>query len=235
MLDAAFDGTDVSVTEHANKRSKRSRISGKPIGGIAKRGFDIVFSAAALLALSVVFLVISALLYCFGGKGSIFFGHTRIGFNNKSFKCLKFRTMVPDAEEKLEALLKGNHAFAEEFARTHKLKNDPRIIPVIGSFLRKTSLDELPQFFNVLVGQMSVVGPRPVTREEVELYQGSRDMYLSARPGVTGIWQVSGRSSTSFAERVDMDVNYIKNWDFLTDVKVIFKTFSVFAGSKDAV
>ncbi|MCV6594735.1 MAG: sugar transferase, partial [Silicimonas sp.] len=140
-----------------------------PVGGLLKRGFDFLFSAVALVALLPLMGIIALLLRMFS-RGPVFFVHQRIGFGGKPFGCLKFRTMVADADVRLERLLATSDAARYEFEETRKLKQDPRIIPVIGSFLRSTSLDELPQFLNVLLGQMSVVGPRPVTAEEFERY-----------------------------------------------------------------
>ncbi|MCL8485493.1 sugar transferase [Bradyrhizobium denitrificans] len=136
---------------------------------------------------------------------------------------MKFRTMVPDAAERLQALLASDPAAAAEWAATRKLQNDPRVT-AIGAILRKSSLDELPQLFNVLRGEMSIVGPRPVTEEELERYSTSVGAYLSCRPGITGLWQVSGRSTTSYEKRVACDAYYAHNWSMVLDAKIIVVT-----------
>ncbi|CUX81958.1 MAG: exopolysaccharide production protein ExoY [Roseibaca calidilacus] len=155
-----------------------------------------------------------------------FFGHTRVGKDGKEFKCWKIRTMVPDAQQKLQEHLASCPAARAEWDETRKLKNDPRIVP-FGSFLRKSSLDELPQIFNVLLGQMSLVGPRPVVREELSYYGNGQRAYLAMRPGITGLWQVSGRNDASYAERVRFDVSYYKDVSFMRDLSIIFQTLKV--------
>lgn len=196
-----------------------------PLGGYTKRIFDIVFAASAIAAFGVLMLGIALALKWIEG-GPIFFVHQRVGASGKKFPCLKFRTMVQDAEPRLRHILATDAAAAAEYASTRKLKNDPRIIPIIGTFLRKTSLDELPQFFNVLAGQMSIVGPRPVTEDEWDEHFGRQHCYSSARPGITGLWQTSGRNDVSFAERVRMDATYIRNWSFPLDLQIILRTVS---------
>ena len=188
---------------------------------LSKRVFDIFL---ALLLLPVLVPVIAALWFVTrrdGGPG--FFGHTRVGKNGKYFKCWKIRTMVVDAEAKLQAYLEANPAAAEEWALDHKLENDPRITR-LGDFLRRTSLDELPQIWNVLKGEMSFVGPRPVTRIEMRKYGRCRTAYLSLKPGITGLWQVSGRNNVSYDERVAMDVEYLQIMSLWEDIKIILKT-----------
>lgn len=186
---------------------------------------DKLFSIAALLFLAPIIVVLSLLLKYREG-GPIFFAHTRIGKHGKPFLCLKFRTMLPDAEARLSAHLADHPELREEWEACHKLTDDPRVT-CLGQFLRKTSLDELPQFWNVLRGDMSIVGPRPITREEARHYGKDFRAYLSVRPGITGLWQVSGRSDTTYAERVAMDVDYVKNRSFLRDCRIILKTVAV--------
>lgn len=135
--------------------------------------------------------------------------------------------MVIDAQERLQSLLDSDPELAAEFSASRKLSSDPRIIPVVGHFLRKTSLDELPQFFNVLMGQMSIVGPRPVTRDEFQQHYGPSHPYLKVRPGITGLWQVSGRNDVTYSERVQMDANYVTNWKFSRDLLIIFHTVAI--------
>lgn len=188
-----------------------------------KRLFDITF---VLLVLPFVLLV---LLICFvvlktQSPGPVFFKHQRIGRDGKVFSCLKLRTMVPDADVKLQELFQKCPRSRSEFEETRKLRDDPRIIKGIGEFLRASSLDELPQFFNVLAGQMSMVGPRPVTAEELALYGKRKGEYLRVRPGLTGFWQVSGRNTISFRKRVRMDAYYVRNMNFWTDLLIIAKT-----------
>lgn len=196
------------------------------IGGVRKRTFDILFSIFGLLAFAPIFIIVVIALKIFA-KGPIFFSHQRIGAGGQTFGCLKFRTMVVDAEDQLEALLKADPIARAEFERDSKLKNDPRIIPIVGTFLRKTSLDEIPQFLNVLMGDMTIVGPRPVTEREFNLYGNSKNVYMSIRPGITGLWQVSGRNNTSFEERVAFDKIYISTWSMLQDLKIILRTVVV--------
>ncbi|WP_425592065.1 sugar transferase [Epibacterium ulvae] len=186
-----------------------------------KRAFDIVL---ALILLPLLAPIIFGLwLYVRRDGGNGFFGHNRVGHDNTSFKCWKIRSMVVDAEERLATYLKENPAAAEEWERDHKLTNDPRITR-FGQFIRKTSLDELPQIWNVLKGEMSFVGPRPVVTKELEKYGHSLPAYLAQKPGITGLWQVSGRNDISYAERVQLDVQYLEKRSFRTDIKIILKT-----------
>ncbi|WP_245883950.1 undecaprenyl-phosphate galactose phosphotransferase WbaP [Vibrio albus] len=189
-----------------------------------KRGFDIFASSVLLILLSPFFAFIARKVKSDGGSAT--YGHERIGLNGKKFKCLKFRSMVTNSKEVLEDLLATDPAAKEEWEREFKLKDDPRVTP-IGSFLRKTSLDELPQLWNVLKGEMSLVGPRPVIDEELERYADDVDYYLMAKPGMSGLWQVSGRSDTDYATRVYLDSWYVKNWSLWYDIVILFKTVSV--------
>ena len=156
-----------------------------------------------------------------GGPG--LYGHERIGRCGVTFKCWKIRTMVCDANERLLELLESDPEARAEWERDQKLQNDPRIIP-FGSFMRRTSLDELPQIFNVLRGDMSFVGPRPVVQDELEKYGERKAVYTSIRPGITGLWQVSGRNSLSYSQRVMLDVRYSNDISFLNDIKLISLT-----------
>ncbi|KAF3361645.1 Exopolysaccharide production protein ExoY [Chlamydiales bacterium STE3] len=188
-----------------------------------KRSFDIAFSLFALIAGFPLFLTV-ALLVRFSSKGKLIYSHERVGRGGKTFRCYKFRTMFQDADQRLKEILAKDTSLKEEWNRQHKLKNDPRVTPV-GAFLRKTSLDELPQFWNVLMGDLSVVGPRPVVKAEVQRFLGNRaPLILSVRPGLTGIWQVSGRSNTSYDERLAMDEEYIGKQSMMLDLKLIMKT-----------
>ncbi len=193
-----------------------------------KRTFDICFSIAVLFFLSPLYLLI-ALAIKIDSRGPVFFKHKRIMATGRSFECLKFRTMVVGADKKLETLLKKDPAMQREWEQHYKLKNDPRITR-IGRFLRKTSLDELPQFINVLKGEMSVVGARPIVGKELETYYKAKDeqsagRYCSMKPGITGLWQVTKRSDTEdYNERVELDDQYILNFSIKMDIIIILKT-----------
>ncbi len=200
---------------------KSARVMPLPTG-ILKTTLDRCGAAIALLLLSPVFAIIALIQYTTQG-GPIFFAHTRIGKDGQEFGCLKFRSMVPEAEEILAQILASDPIAREEWNANYKFDNDPRVTR-FGAFLRKTSLDELPQLWNVLVGDMSLVGPRPITRKEGVLYGHHFAAYKSIRPGVTGLWQVSGRSDTSYDERVALDVAYIRNLSFVRDVQILMQT-----------
>lgn len=188
-----------------------------------KRTKDIILALVALPLILPVIGVLYALTIRDGGPG--FFGHTRIGKNGKPFRCWKIRTMVSDADRALREHLQDNPEAAEEWHRDFKLTDDPRITP-LGGFLRRSSLDELPQIWNVLRGEMSFVGPRPVTREELSRYRSHKGAYLSLRPGITGPWQVSGRNDLNYDERVELDSQYAANNNFTGDLAIIYRTGS---------
>ncbi|MBU2359078.1 MAG: sugar transferase [Alphaproteobacteria bacterium] len=186
-----------------------------------KRIFDIVLALTLLPVIAPIIVVIWALVRREGGPG--FFGHVRIGSNGRAFKCWKIRTMLPDAQSRLQAHLAQNPEAAAEWARDHKLSDDPRITR-LGRLLRRTSLDELPQIWNVLRGDMSFVGPRPIVRAELHKYAMHRGGYLRMKPGITGLWQVSGRNDISYDERVAMDMSYAKIQSFWLDLRIIALT-----------
>lgn len=189
---------------------------------VAKRGLDIAGAGALLLLLAPVFVVLALLVRADGG--SAFFAHPRVGRNGKLFGCLKFRSMVVDSQARLAALLASDPAARAEWEETRKLRHDPRVTR-IGRFLRATSLDELPQLLNVLRGDMSLVGPRPVQQAELERFYGAAAFhYMSVRPGITGLWQVSGRSETSYAQRVALDVAYVSRPSLLADLRILLRT-----------
>ena len=198
---------------------------------IIKVFFDFIFALSCLIAGSPFFLII-ALLIKLSSRGPIFFSHERIGRNNRPFQCIKFRTMHPEADDLLENLIANNKNLKKEYEETHKLKNDPRITD-IGKFLRKTSLDEMPQFLNVLRMEMSIVGPRPIVKEELEKYGNSISKVLSIKPGITGLWQVSGRNNLSYKRRVFLDCLYVDNINLLLDIRIIIRTFGVILFPKD--
>jgi len=187
--------------------------------------FDILFSVLILVALIPLFLII-ILLIKLSSRGPIFFLQERIGKNNVPFKCIKFRTMYPEAKDILKNLLNKDEKIKKEFEETHKIKNDPRITS-IGKFLRKTSLDELPQFINVLRNEMSIVGPRPIVKAEKKKYGKNFIKLLSIKPGITGLWQVSGRNNLTYKKRVKLDINYVNNYNLLMDIRILIRTFGV--------
>lgn len=193
-----------------------------PIGGTFKRLFDISAALAGIVVLSPLFVMLVLLVKCSDG-GSVIYGHRRIGRNGKMFRCFKFRTMVENGDEVLEAHFARNPHEREEWAATRKLQNDPRVTRV-GSVLRKLSLDELPQIMNILRGEMSFVGPRPVVDDELLLYGTNASFYLKSRPGLTGLWQVSGRNDVSYGTRVAFDRHYVENWSFVFDMKILIWT-----------
>lgn len=198
-----------------------------------KRIFDIFFSFFAILLFLPVGLIVM-LMIKLSSKGPIFYACQRVGIGGRVIWCWKFRTMCLNAEEKLKKLLASDLKLKEEWERYFKLKNDPRI-SAVGKFLRKTSLDELPQFWNVLKGDLSVVGPRPVTEEEVKRYFGEKaGKILSVRPGLTGIWQTSGRSLLTFEERLRLEESYVDQQSLFLDLRIICKTIPVIFFPKGA-
>lgn len=191
---------------------------------LIKRCFDLITSLAVIIVGSPILLWIAVKVLASGRP--IFYGHRRVGQNGKHFLCYKFRTMAVNADVLLKELLERDPQARAEWDRDFKLKNDPRITS-IGHFLRKTSLDELPQLWNVLKGEMSLVGPRPVVDAELERYGNQVDFYLEAKPGVTGLWQVSGRNDVSYDTRVYLDAWYVKNWSLFNDIVILLKTVKV--------
>ncbi|MDA8585465.1 sugar transferase [Rhodobacteraceae bacterium] len=197
-----------------------------------KRSFDVTFAVFALASAAVVMLVIAICLrLC--SKDPVWFAHERVGLDGKTFKCLKFRTMYSDSDAILAQHLVENPEARVEYNTYLKLRDDPRVIGFIGKFLRKTSLDELPQFINVLRGEMSIVGPRPVTEPEIKLYGSAAPKVLSVRPGITGLWQVSGRNRFTFDERVTIDQEYVRNQSFGLDLSIICQTVVVLLLRRD--
>ena len=213
-----FFAHDVMVLGMRNNLAQRG-------SQLLKRAFD-VFCSGILLAMTSPLFLWVAIQVRLGGGGGVFFGHMRIGQNGVPFPCYKFRTMAVNADVLLKELLANDPAAREEWERDFKLKNDPRVTK-IGRFLRKTSLDELPQLWNVLKGQMSLVGPRPVIHAELERYGDQVGYYLEARPGITGLWQTSGRNDVSYETRVNLDAWYVKNWSLFTDLVILIRTVKV--------
>jgi lipopolysaccharide/colanic/teichoic acid biosynthesis glycosyltransferase len=191
----------------------------------AKRLFDIAFSLFALIVFAPFYMAIAALI-AMTSPGPVFFVQTRVGKDFRHFGCIKFRTMVQHADLIMADLLEASPELQQEFAEHFKLKHDPRITP-IGHFLRVTSLDEFPQFWNVLMGDMSVVGPRPLVPEELNRYGKYIDKVLTIRPGITGLWQVSGRNDIPYPQRIRMDAYYAGIRSFWLDGKIIIKTIGV--------
>lgn len=196
---------------------------------ITKRLIDIVGSLCGIILLSPLFLIVAILIKLEDPKGKIFFAQERNGKYPKTFKMYKFRSMVHNAEELLKDLMDRN----EQTGPVFKMNDDPRITKV-GKFIRKTSIDELPQLFNVLKGDMSLVGPRPPIPHEVDQYNSYQMQRLAVKPGLTCIWQVSGRNNIGFDEWVEMDIEYIKNRNLWLDIKLIFKTVGVLFGDDNA-
>ena len=210
-------------------RHHRVAVNNKKGYLIAKRIMDICGALIGLICLSWLFLIVALLIKLEDPKGPVFFKQVRVGKDGKEFYMYKFRSMVTNAEELLESLLPLNETTGAMF----KMKNDPRVTK-IGRFIRKTSIDELPQLWNVLKGEMSLVGPRPPLPREVAQYTEYDKQRLLVTPGCTGLWQVSGRSNVGFKEMVELDLQYIRKRSIFFDLKIIFKTILVLFGSKDA-
>lgn len=222
-IEVVLEGNSI-YTNYAQEKQK-----GKVLYRMIKRTMDFIFALMGLVLLSPLFLIISILIKLEDPKGSIFFYQTRIGKDEKPFRMYKFRSMVSNAEELLGVLLDQNEISGAMF----KMKEDPRITK-IGKFIRRTSIDELPQLWNVIRGEMSLVGPRPALPREVDQYSSYDKLRLSVIPGCTGLWQVSGRNNLSFYEMVELDLKYIEQRGVITDIKIILHTVRVLFGTKDA-
>jgi exopolysaccharide production protein ExoY len=203
-----------------------------PIGLTSKRAADFILALCGVVLLAPFLVICYAAVACFS-PGPVLFRHKRVGFNGKRFDCLKFRTMAIDAPERLSRHLETDPAAAAEWTATRKLRHDPRVT-TFGAILRKSSLDELPQLFNVLKGDMSIVGPRPVTEEELGRYSDAINAYYACRPGITGLWQVSGRSTTTFQRRIVLDSYYAHHWSMVLDAKIIVATIPAVCFSNTA-
>jgi exopolysaccharide production protein ExoY len=204
-----------------------------PTGGAAvmKRLVDVV--GAVILGLVFFPLILVIIFLMRKGSGSVIYRHRRIGRGGQMFSCLKFRTMIPNADQVLRDLLDSDPELMAEWVRDHKLRHDPRVTR-LGRFLRRTSLDELPQLLNVLRGEMSLVGPRPVVREELLRYGRNVGTYLAAKPGITGLWQVTGRNDTDYRRRVVLDTYYVRNQNLMLDLYILAKTTGVVLGGNGA-
>ena len=215
-IDAVNQGKieNISIVRVKNNE----KIKNKPYIYV-KRGIDVILSTIALVVLSPLFLIL-AILIKLDSKGPVFFLHTRIGKNGKNIKIYKFRTMVTNAEELIKEFTPEQ---MKEYKENYKLTNDPRITK-IGKFLRKTSLDELPQLINIIKGDLSIIGPRPVVKDELENYGENMAKFLSVTPGLTGNWAANGRNNTTYEERMKLELEYVDNISFKTDVKIFFQT-----------
>jgi exopolysaccharide production protein ExoY len=199
-----------------------------------KRAFDLA-SVVVIVALFWWAIIAVAIAVRLTTGSPVIYGHKRVGRDGREFNCYKFRSMVPNADEVLSHLLATDAAAREEWNRDFKLKDDPRVTRV-GRFIRKTSLDEFPQLWNVLANEMSVVGPRPVVRKELDAYYAGagRSRYLSVKPGLTGLWQVSGRNDMEYCERVELDRAYVDSWGVFSDFMIVMRTVGVMFGRKGA-
>jgi len=219
-----------------HERGGEPRVSDRPsenhVNEMILRLLDLVVGIIAIIVFAPLLIGLAIAIYA-SDPGPLIFAQPRIGRNGREFRCLKFRTMVVDATDRLEQLLANDPAARAEWARDHKLRNDPRITP-LGRFLRKSSLDELPQFFNLINGTMSIVGPRPIVNAEVVRYGRRFQDYCRVRPGITGLWQVSGRSDLSWDESVRIDVRYVENWSLSFDFMILAKTVGAVAKGSGA-
>ena len=228
MLPLGHVGVEPFYTEKVFMLSIRNNLARRR-NRLAKRIFDLVATVIGGLLILPVLLIL-AVLVGIDNKGCVIFAHRRVGRKGKLFPCYKFQSMVPDAQERLEEYLAQNPEARKEWEESFKLTNDPRVTK-LGAFLRKTSLDELPQLWNVLMGDMSLVGPRPIVTKEIERYGDYIREYYMVPPGITGMWQVNGRSDTTYEERVSMDTWYVRNWSVWIDLVYLFKTVkTVFTG-----
>lgn len=212
---ASFDHSQIAP-EHGAAMKRH------PIGGVAKRAVDLVCAVGLFIILFPLWLMV-AVAVRMSSPGPVFYGHERIGFGGVAFRCWKFRTMVTNGDAVLATYFERHPEAREEWERDRKLKSDPRVTR-FGHILRKTSVDELPQLLNVILGEMSLVGPRPVVADELERYGPDVPSYLAARPGITGLWQTSGRSDTTYDQRVTLDRRYATEWSFAMDLWILLKT-----------
>jgi lipopolysaccharide/colanic/teichoic acid biosynthesis glycosyltransferase len=224
---AGFDGFHVANADRRGKDPfdmvKYGPVfaTGRVVYPVSKRVFDLIGASIAIVLLSPLLVAVIACVSISGG--SPFFRHRRVGQNGVFFDCLKFRTMVTESDGVLQNLLESDSTIKEEWLRYHKLKNDPRVTS-IGRILRRSSLDELPQLWNVFRGEMSLVGPRPVEPDELRRYGRRVALFLSSRPGITGLWQISGRNNTDYRRRVALDVCYVRSRSVLLDANILMKT-----------
>ena len=225
----------VDVNEYEEVKKKVSALSSvrELVYLFVKRCFDIVCCLIGVIVLIPVTIILKIVTICSGDLNPIIFSQNRIGKNGKEFKFYKFRSMVPNADEVLFKTLEMNKLMAEEYKKNRKLKNDPRITKV-GKVIRKLSIDELPQLINVLKGDMSIIGNRPYLPREKEDMEDYYEDIIKTKPGITGYWQVNGRSKTTFKERLELERYYSNNYSLILDIKIFFKTFKVVLFGKDA-
>jgi exopolysaccharide production protein ExoY len=214
VIDAGYQGERV--------RAAAPRQNAPGSGELVRRSVDILFSTFALVFFAPLMVLVAVAVWLQDG-GPVFYAHSRVGRNGRVFKCLKFRSMLVDSEARLRHLLAESAEARAEWDRDHKLRNDPRVT-ALGSFLRRSSLDELPQLFNVLAGEMSLVGPRPIVASEAKLYGRRFGHYCSVRPGITGLWQISGRNDVSYRRRVAIDTCYAQRQSLGLDLKILVAT-----------
>jgi exopolysaccharide production protein ExoY len=227
IADRFLDGRGHSAAAHSGVR-----YAAGSIGGLGKRAFDMGLVIIAILTLLPLMLCVAVLIKL-SSRGPVFFGHDRVGFAGRRFRCWKFRTMVVDGDRVLAEYFRRWPGEQAIWLAERKLRDDPRVTP-LGAVLRKLSVDELPQLYNILLGQMSVVGPRPIVADELQKYQNSAAHYLRTRPGLTGLWQVSGRNDTSYRKRVLLDRLYIRRWSMLLDMWIIVRTIPAVLSSRGA-
>jgi exopolysaccharide production protein ExoY len=218
----AIEGAGIKSDEGSRHLAQLSDEASRSFSRFIKYAIDTIIALVALLVLAPMIVMLIALLLAVQGR-PIFVAHRRIGKNGVMFPCLKFRTMVTNAEEVLRRHLAANPSETAEWAKNRKLKNDPRITP-LGALLRKSSIDELPQLLNIILGHMSIVGPRPIVPGEAELYGAYFVDYIQVRPGLTGLWQISGRSDVSYNRRVELDVRYVHERSLGRDIVIMIKT-----------
>jgi exopolysaccharide production protein ExoY len=210
--------------------AERTGSSTSPIGGLGKRCVDLAIACTAVVLLSPL-LAFIALAIKLSMGGPVIYSQLRVGYNGQLFRCFKFRSMSRNADKVLAAYLAANELAAEEWSASRKLKHDPRITP-LGAFLRRSSLDELPQLFNVVRGDMSCVGPRPIVADELALYGVFASEYLRVRPGVTGLWQIAGRNDLPYGARVALDSCYVRSWSHASDFIILLKTIPAVLSSR---
>jgi exopolysaccharide production protein ExoY len=210
--DTPLNGNDVAYDSFRHSWSYR----------VVKRGLDLMLAIALLPFLVPVCVLLAFLIKC-SSKGSVFYRHLRVGQDSRKFHLYKFRTMFSDSDKILEAYLATEPLARQEWAEHYKLRRDPRVTP-LGAILRRTSLDELPQIVNVLAGHMSFVGPRPIVNDEISRYGGAFALYSAVKPGITGLWQVSGRGTLPYAARVSVDMQYVMTWSLPRDLRVLLRT-----------
>jgi exopolysaccharide production protein ExoY len=220
-----LENFETAESKHSVDMISFDRRRFSPLARYKKRAFDVAIAACALAFFAPVMAIIAVALLVQDGR-PVFYKHKRIGLGGQPFQCWKFRTMTRDSEQRLRQLLESSEACRQQWDSNQKLDQDPRAHR-IGAFLRTASLDELPQFVNVLRGDMSIVGPRPIVLDELPRYGDYVEYYLALRPGITGLWQVSRRSDTSYDERVKLDVRYCRSWTIGGDIAIIARTVAV--------